>query len=156
MGKCLKSIFRLQKIPENQILIFSLNFKVPNFTQFWGPRQPSFTPFWGPQHPNFTPFQGPRQLLWNPLEGWGKAGDWPKVSLPKLRNTGAPSTNWGALLYYTLYTVHCTLYNFPTHLFRQVFTQFFHTTFPHNVAPNFCTHIFHSNFQPYLSTQFVQ
>ena len=87
----------------------------PNFTPFQGPRQPNFTPFRGPRQPNFTPFRGPRQLLWSPPEGWGKAGAWEKVSLSKLRNTGAPSTNWGALLYcnffyYTLYTVPCTLY----------------------------------------------
>ena len=67
----------------------------PNFTPFRGPRQPNFTPFRGPRQPNFTPFRGPRQLLWSPLEGWGISGAWQKVSLPKLRNTGAPSTNWG-------------------------------------------------------------
>ena len=81
----------------------------PNFTPFQCPRQPNFTPFWCPRQPNFTPFGCPRQLLWTPLEGWGKAGAWQKVSLLKLRNTGAPSTKWGALLYCTLYTVHCTM-----------------------------------------------
>ena len=80
----------------------------PNFTSFWCPQQPNFTPYWCPRQPNFTPFGCPRQLLWTLLEGWGKAGVWQKVSLLKLRNTGAPSTKWGALLYCTLYTVIAT------------------------------------------------
>ena len=61
------------------------------------------------RQPNFTPFGCPRQLLRTPLKGWVKAWFWQKVSLLKLRNTGAPSTKWGAV-HCTLYSVHCTLY----------------------------------------------
>ena len=106
-----------------QIIWFTF-FQIQNFTSFWCPRQPNFTPFRCPRQPNFTPlrcprqpnfspFGCPRQLLWTPLEGWGKAGAWQKVSLLKLRNTGAPSIEWGALLYIVqckVYTVHCTVY----------------------------------------------
>ena len=64
------------------------------------------------------------------------------------RNTGTPSTNWGALLYCTFYTVHCILYtvhwtlynlhcilyNFPTQLFQTIFDLFFHKFF-HTIFP---------------------
>ena len=80
-----------------------------NFNPFWCPWQPNFTPFQCPWQPNFTPFRCPRQLLWTRLERWGKAAAWQKFSLLKLRNTGAPSTKWGTLLFCTLYTVQCTV-----------------------------------------------
>ena len=92
------------------------------FYSIWVSRQQTLTPFWCPRQPNFTPFGFPWQLLWTPLWGWGKAGAWQKVSLLKLRNTWAPFTKWGALLYCTLYslysilsTVHCTLYTVHLH-----------------------------------------
>ena len=102
-----------------------------------------------------------------PLEEWGQEGAWRKFPLPKLRNTGAPSTNWGALLNCTLYTINCTLYTFPTqffhtifhtifqhncshHFFTQFFKLFFHKTFP----TSFFTIFFHQIYSPNLSTQF--
>ena len=65
-----------------------------------------------------------------PLEEWGKAGACRKVPLPKLRNTGASSTNWKALLYCTSYTVQFTL---STVIFSHPPTlsiKFFQQTFP--------------------------
>ena len=138
--------------------ILFLFFKDWNFAPFQGPQQPNFTPFRGPRQPNFTPFRGPRQLLWNLLEGWGNAGALPKVLLPKLRNTGTPSTNWGALLccilytehcklytvHCTMYTVHCTTYNvqFSHQWFQTIFQTIFPTIFSHNLRTQFFPPIF--------------
>ena len=60
-----------------------------------------------------------------------------KVSTPQLRNTGAPSTNWWALIYFTLYTVNCTLYTFSTQIFNTIFCticqHFFKPIFTQNL-----------------------
>ena len=92
------------------------------------------------------------------LEAWHKAGACKIVPLPNLRNTWAPSTNWGSLPYFTnvhctLYTVYCTLYtvHFSPYTFPN---QFFHTTF-HTIFPhNYYTPLFNINFLQIFSTQF--
>ena len=104
--------FGVQKFPDNPIIFF---FKIeisrqPNFTPFQGSPTTKFHSISGSPTNKFHSILCPRQLLWSPLEGWGKTGALQKVSLPKLRNTGAPSTNWGALLYCEFYTVQCTVY----------------------------------------------
>ena len=88
-----------------------------------------FYSIWVSPTTKFTPFGCPRQLPWTTLEGWVKAWAWQKVSLLKLKNTGAPSTKWGALLYWTLYTEQCIRYTvYCTHYTLQYTLHTVHFT----------------------------
>jgi hypothetical protein len=157
MEKCLKNILRLQKFSENPIFIFSRL----KFHSIW--RSPT-TKFHSISGSPTTKFHSISRSPTTALESSGGVRQSRSLEKGK-RNTGTPSTNWGALLYCTFYTVHCTLYTvycilytehstiytvyctiFPPNYFRQFSTYFF---------TNFSTQFFQQFLSPNLWTQFV-
>ena len=161
MEKCLKNILRLQKFSENPIFIFSRL----KFHSIW--RSPT------------TKFHSISRSPTTALESSGGVRQSRSLEKGK-RNTGTPSTNWGALLNCTFYTVHCTrlsvfctlntlqftLYTvqFSHPIISENFPPIFSQIFPHNFSNNFyhpiCerslfTKIFHYLFFHPFSNQFV-